>query len=69
MSQLFSIKKFLKMTQKQYFGYLGISELKSSCQNTPGYGFLASGDLFWIILDEILRFLDKVKSMILKKLL
>ena len=41
------------MIQKHYIGYPGVSKLKSPCQNTPGNKFLASGDPFWPILDEI----------------
>ena len=53
------------MTQKHYLGYLGVSKLKSPCQNTPGNKFLASGDPFWTILNEIWWFLLKVKNEIL----
>ena len=38
------------------FGFPGVSKLESSCQNTQEYGFLTSGDLFWIILWPDSRF-------------
>ena len=58
-------KTIFKMNQKHYLGYLGVSKLKSPCQNTPGNKFLASGDPFWPILDEIGWFLHNDKNVIL----
>ena len=43
----------LKIFQKRPIGYPGVSKVKSSCLNTPGRRFLASGDQFWTIVDEI----------------